>query len=118
MIERNLRKAIRYQVAVTVSFYWRGVDGSLHEAQGVTRNISSDGALIASSHVPLVGEVIEATILLPRVEGQGNGMKLFGKGAVLRAAKRTESDSDSSACEFAVSVPWHRQNKGSGLGSQ
>lgn len=109
MSGRNLRKAIRYQLAVMVSFYWRGADRCLHESQGVTRNISSDGALIAADRCPLPGEIIDVAMLLPRSQGGGHGMRVLGKGAVLRVEPSLYG---SHECEFAVCAHWHPQRSG------
>lgn len=109
MRERDLRKAIRYQLAVKVSFYWRDPDRCLHETHGVTRNISSNGVLIAADACPLPGEIIDVAILLPRSQGAGNGMRVLGRGAVLRVDPGL---SGSHERVFAVCAHWHPQMRG------
>lgn len=109
MSGRNLRKAIRYQLALTVSFYWRGADRSLHECQGVTRNISSDGVLIAANTCPGAGQIVDVAMLLPRLQAGRHGMRLLGKGAVLRIQPKQDG---SHQYEFAVCAHWHPHRRG------
>lgn len=113
MSGRDLRKAIRYQLAVRVSFCWRGADRCLHESHGVTRNISSEGVLIAADRCPLPGEIIDVGMLLPRSQGGGHGMRVHGKGAVLRVEPRLDG---AHECVFAVCAHWYPQRGGAWSG--
>ncbi len=102
----NTRGATRYRLSLPVSFWWRGPDESIESFEGITKNISSGGVLVAACRCPPLTEIVELAIRLPRLEGSGCGMELRGEGAVLRI-HHEPTIHGSSQSEFAVCVHLH-----------
>jgi hypothetical protein len=82
----ELRKATRYLVSAP-AFYWRErADGTLQEAQGITRNICDRGVFILAKALPPVGKCVELDVHLPAVTGTARAAQLHGEGTVVRTS--------------------------------
>jgi hypothetical protein len=88
-------------------FWWVPAKGSLLSSMGVTRNVSNSGVLIAASECPPVGAVVQVEVLLPRIEGNGYGMKLHGEGIVVRMETAICADLAEQPYAFAASVQFY-----------
>ena len=80
----DLRKANRYQLNAPVLFSCKRSHGKLHEAEGVTRDVSAKGIFVLGAEAPEVGAYIELDAFLPAVRGRGKTVKLHAEGRVLR----------------------------------
>lgn len=56
---------MRYPVRASLTFCWRDADGSNRQGKGWTRNISEEGALIASAKCPAQGDQVDLVLQLP-----------------------------------------------------
>ena len=91
-IER--RKARRYFLSACAFYCWERTDGTLQEAQGITRDISDRGIFILAKELPPVGKYVELDVHLPEVTG-----KLHGEGIVVWTSGR-----DAEVTGFGASV--------------
>jgi PilZ domain len=86
-VEVELRRAKRYPVKGAVSFSWTLQDGTVREAQGVTLNLSSNGAFVATEADPQVGDEVDVEIYLKSASNEFKLLSLAGKGRVTRRAR-------------------------------
>jgi Tfp pilus assembly protein PilZ len=70
------------------------MDGTLQEAQGITRDISDRGIFIVAKELPPIGKHVELDVHLPQVTG-----KLHGEGIVVWTSRR-----DAEVKGFGASV--------------
>jgi len=107
MADLYLRHANRYEVAAPVSYWWSSKRGLVHSSTGETRNISDCGVLVGVGECPPVGAAIQMTIQLPRLRGNGLGMKLHGEGKVVRVDDAETTAESRSKKVFAASVHFY-----------
>lgn len=98
------RNANRYRIAAPVSFWWSGLDESIQTGQGITRNISSCGVLIAASICPPKSVRVHVEVRLPHVKESAHGMELHGDGSVVRVETANPRQRTTG---FAVSVQFY-----------
>jgi len=98
------RRAHRYQVVTPVLYWWASSGGPVHAGSGQTRNISQSGVLVAANECPPAGASIQMTLGLPRLPGNGQGMKLHGEGVVVRVHDADVVSDCKPARVFAASV--------------
>ena len=90
------RKGLRFAIATSAWFQWCGTDREIFQGEGVTRDISAQGALITTPNAPPVGSRVELAISLSPTRA---GTVLRGVGTVLRV-----SESEDKISTFAVSA--------------
>jgi len=83
----ELRKTKRYRLSAPAFYCWEREDGTLQEAQGTTRDISSRGVFILADALPPAGAHLELKVYLPSISGAPRSVQLNGEGTVLRAAR-------------------------------
>jgi hypothetical protein len=91
---------MRYQLSCQALCRWPTADECLQNTVGKTRDISIHGVFVLADLCPTLGTEIELRVLLPNQEGTGVGIRLHGKGPVLRV----EQSSTTGASGFAASV--------------
>ena len=103
----ELRKSTRYRLSSPAHYGWESSDAYSQTSQGKTRDISARGAFIVADECPPVGARIELKILLPKLEGSGVGMRLHGKGHVLRVEQGSTIGTNGFAAfvQFRPEVP-------------
>ena len=79
----ELRKATRYRLNAPAFYWWESADGTLQEAQGITRDISDRGVFILAKQAPPAGVRVEVDVYLPAVSAAARSAQLHGEGAVL-----------------------------------
>lgn len=101
----ELRKATRYRLQVPAFYWWESADGTLQEAQGVTRDISDRGVFIVTKQLPPAGVRVEINVHLPSVNSAARSAQLHGEGTVLRAAEAEAGESG-----FAAAAVFHAES--------
>jgi hypothetical protein len=86
--EVDLRKARRYAMSATVSFYWDRGDGILQEGQGATRDVSSRGVFVVTDAAPRVGGQLELELYFKSPGRESKLVRFRGEGKVIRAVKK------------------------------
>ena len=104
MADLELRHATRYPLAAPVTFRWPTSQGWVRAGQGTTRDISSDGVMVAAGACPPVGVHIQLTVFLPRREASGHAVKLHGEGIVVRVQSCESMPLSERTSGFAASV--------------
>ena len=99
----ELRKATRYRLNAPAFFWWESADGTLQEAQGITRDISDRGVFILAEQLPPAGVRVEVDVHLPAVSTAARSAQLHGEGTVLRTCEAKESG-------FAAGVVFHAES--------
>jgi hypothetical protein len=101
-LERVMHSRIdmRYRLSCQALCRWPTADECLQNTLGKTRDISIHGVFVLADLCPTLGTEIELRVLLPNQKGTGVGMRLHGKGPVLRV----EKSSTTGASGFAASV--------------
>jgi hypothetical protein len=90
----------RYRLRCLALCQWETSDGYLRNICGETRDISTHGAFVITDPCPPLGTEIDLKVLLPNLDGAKVGMRLQGKGKVLRV----ERGSTTGINGFATSV--------------
>jgi len=93
----ELRKSTRYPVSAPVFYWWERSDGTLQEAQGITRDICYLGVFILTNEMPPVGKCVELDVHLPAVDETARAAVLHGEGTVVRTSGRGAMESGFAA---------------------
>jgi hypothetical protein len=101
----ELRKATRYRLNAPVFYWWESADGTLQEAQGITRDISDRGVFVVAKQLPPAGVRVEVDVHLPAVSRAARSAQLHGEGAVLRICEPEAKESG-----FAAAVVFHAES--------
>jgi len=80
----ELRKEIRYRLDAPAVFSWEGVDYKQFLGEGITRDISIQGAFILTATMPPHDCSIQVDLLLPPLAGMQAMMRITGKARVIR----------------------------------
>jgi PilZ domain len=81
------RKAIRYAMAATASFVWQDERGVRVKAEGITRDMSGNGAFIYSAVGPIEEVPIRVEFELPPLEEGKAPLRLRVKARVVRVER-------------------------------
>jgi hypothetical protein len=84
------RKEIRYRLDAPAVFSWEGLNRRRFQGEGITRDISVQGAFILTTTMPPPDCSLEVDILLPSLTGMTSTMRINGKAKVVRI-ERPES---------------------------
>src|SRR6266480_5390393 len=80
----ELRKRVRHRVAANAVFTWQGAQQSCLFGEGVTRDISFDGAFIFSLTSPPVGSAIQLDVLLLPLHSGKRSLRMKTEATVIR----------------------------------
>ena len=83
----ELRSALRYQLAAQVVFKWEGLAGAELRGEGVTRDISVNGAFILTANCPPAGIMLRVEISLPQLYSGGRSIRMVNEGRVVRVER-------------------------------
>ena len=78
------RKDIRYRLDAPAVFSWEGLNQRLFHGEGITRDISVQGAYILTTTMPPADCPLHVDILLPSLTGMTSTMRINGKARVVR----------------------------------
>jgi hypothetical protein len=80
----DMRKEIRYRLDAPAVFSWEGAHHRRFQGDGITRDISVQGAFILTATMPPPDCPIQVDLLLPSLTGLKAVMRITGKARVLR----------------------------------
>ncbi len=87
----EMRREIRYRLDAPAVFSWEGGCHGRFQGEGITRDISVQGAFILSATMPPPDCPVQVDLLLPSVAGMMGMMRITGKARVIRV-ERLSSD--------------------------
>ena len=93
------RKEIRYRLDAPAVFSWEGARHKRFQGEGITRDISVQGAFILTATMPPPDCTIQVDLLLPSISGMDSMMRITGKARVIRVDQK---ESDTWIHGFAV----------------
>jgi hypothetical protein len=85
----ELRKEIRYRLDAPALFSWEGGRHGCFQGEGITRDISVQGAFILTATMPPPDCPIHVDLLLPSVSGMKVAVRVTGKARVIRVEHPT-----------------------------
>jgi hypothetical protein len=85
----EMRKEIRYRLDAPAVFSWEGVGHRRFQGEGITRDVSIQGAFILTATMPPPDCTIQVDLLLPSLAGMKTMMRVTGKARVLRVEHRS-----------------------------
>jgi hypothetical protein len=88
---------LRFPLQVPVTYRWQGESGTLRSDEGVSRDLSDQGAFIVASHLPPVGSMVDLKIALDSLHEIAGSLPLEFQGRVLRV------ENSKSGSGFAIS---------------
>ena len=109
------RTEVRYQLSARVVFSWEGPEKERFEGEGVTRDISTEGAFILTRSCPPAHSVVQVELFLPPIHGTVATVRIRAKVQVLRVEQGSPGDQQ---CGFAVDSPGFSFSSGGELDSE
>jgi len=95
----KMRKEVRYRLRAPVVFSWEGARYQRFQGEGITRDISVQGAFIVTATTPPAECTIQLDLVLPPLAGLQAVMRIVGRARVTRVDHRSGDDGTSG---FAV----------------
>lgn len=80
----EMRKEIRYRLDAPAVFTWDGIHHRRLQGEGITRDISVQGAFILTATLPPPDCTIQVDLLLPSLTGIRAMVRITGKARVTR----------------------------------
>ena len=80
----EMRKDIRYRLDAPAVFSWEGARHRRFQGEGITRDISVQGAFIQTATMPPADCPVQVDLLLPSLTGLMTTMRITGKARVIR----------------------------------
>jgi hypothetical protein len=80
----EMRKEIRYRLDAPAVFSWEGARHRRFQGEGITRDISVQGAFIMTASMPPPDCPVQVDLLLPSLTGTQGTMRITGKARVIR----------------------------------
>ncbi len=95
----EMRNEIRYRLDAPAVFSWEGAYHRRFQGEGITRDVSVQGAFILTATMPPPDCPIQLDLHLPSLTGLKATMRITGKARVIRVER---SSSDTWIHGFAV----------------
>jgi hypothetical protein len=95
----EMRNELRYRLDAPAVFSWEGAHHRRFQGEGITRDVSVQGAFILTATIPPPECPIQVDLLLPTVTGLNAEMRITGRARVIRVE---QSPSESWIRGFAV----------------
>jgi hypothetical protein len=86
----EMRKDMRYRLDAPAVFSWEGARNRHFQGEGVTRDISVQGAFILTATMPPPDCPVQVDLLLPSVTGVVTSMLITWKARVIRLEHPTK----------------------------
>jgi hypothetical protein len=83
-MQMEMRREIRYRLDAPAVFSWEGVGHRRLQGEGISRDISVQGAFILTATMPPPDCSIQVDLLLPSLTGIKSMMRITGKARVIR----------------------------------
>jgi PilZ domain len=96
-----LRKGIRYRLDAAAIFSWEGGSRGCFHGEGITRDISAQGAFILTATMPPPGSLIHVDLFLPSLSTTNVDVRITGEARVIRVDYQS---TDSWIHGFAVAT--------------
>lgn len=80
----EMRKEIRYRLDAPAVFSWEGAGHKRFQGEGITRDVSIQGAFILTATMPPPDCPIQLDLLLPSLTGVKFMMRITGRARVIR----------------------------------
>lgn len=80
----EMRKEIRYRLDAPALFSWQGSHHHRLQGEGITRDISVQGAFILTATLPPPNCVVQVDLLLPSLNGMKSMVRITGRARVTR----------------------------------
>ena len=100
-VPSELRNGIRYRVDAVALFSWQGGPGGRFQGEGVTRDISTQGAFIVTATMPPPRSPVQVDLLLPTVSGINAAVRITG---IVRVIRVEHSSANTLNHGFAVAT--------------
>jgi hypothetical protein len=84
----DMRREIRYRLDAPAVFSWEGMSRRRFQGEGVTRDVSVQGAFILTTTIPPPDVPIQVDLLLPSLTGMSSMMRITGRARVIRIDQR------------------------------
>ncbi len=91
-MQAEMRKEIRYRLGTLAVFTWDGADRRRFKGEGMTRDISVQGAYILTTTSPPADCVVRLDLMLPPLAGPKTAMRITGEARVIRVEHRSGND--------------------------
>jgi PilZ domain-containing protein len=96
------RSQVRYQLSARVVFSWEGPEQKRFQGEGVTRDISTEGAFILTQSCPPAHTAVQMLLFLPPFHGTVATARIKAEAQVLRVEQAPPGEQQSG---FAVDTP-------------
>jgi hypothetical protein len=83
-VPMEMRIEIRYRLDAPAVFSWEGAPHRRFQGEGITRDISVQGAFIMTASMPPPDCPVQVDLLLPSLTGTQGMMRITGKARVIR----------------------------------
>ena len=83
----EMRKDIRFRLDAPAVFSWEGARHKRFQGEGVTRDISVQGAFILTETMPPPDCPVQVDLLLPSLTGVMTTMRMTGKTRIIRVER-------------------------------
>jgi hypothetical protein len=83
-VPMEMRKDLRYRLDAPAVFSWEGARHRRLQGEGITRDISVQGAFILTATMPPPECAVQVDLLLPSLTGLMTTMRITGKARVIR----------------------------------
>lgn len=90
--QAEVRKEIRYRLGTLAVFTWEGANRRRFKGEGMTRDISVQGAYILTATSPPVDCVVRLDLMLPPLAGSKTAMRISGDARVIRVEHCSGND--------------------------
>jgi|ERR1700739_3764781 hypothetical protein len=87
-IQSEMRKEIRYRLGTLAVFSWEGANRRRLKGEGMTRDISIQGAYILTATNPPADCIVRLDLMLPPLTGPKTAMRITGEARVIRVEHR------------------------------
>lgn len=94
------RNHSRYELAVPVTFQWKGDRGVRHRGEGYTRDVSKHGVFVLTNSCPPAESELRIEVHLPPLKRCGAPVQMRGRAQVVRI----EAGPRIHSCGFAAKV--------------
>jgi hypothetical protein len=98
-IPSEMRKEMRYRLGTLAVFTWEGANRRRFKGEGITRDVSAQGAYILTATIPSANCVVRLDLMLPPLAGPNTAMRITGEARVVRVEHRSGNDGTNG---FAV----------------
>ena len=86
----EMRKEIRYRLDASAVFSWQGAREKRFQGEGITRDVSVQGAFILSATLPPPDCPVQVDLLLPQLTGMNSAVRITGRARVTRIEQTAE----------------------------